>query len=157
SFPGHQGLIWGVSYAPDGRRIISGGADGTVRVWDAMGSGNELACMQGHHGAVRSVAFGPDARHAISGSEDRSVRIWDARAGKQTACIESQQGKVYAVAFSSDGQRVAFSAQSFTTGDILLDLRFDKINKPEAGEGLAEELTEKLVTHHAVVCDLCSN
>jgi CRP-like cAMP-binding protein/Fe-S-cluster-containing hydrogenase component 2 len=40
--------------------------------------------------------------------------------------------------------------------DILLALRLDAIHKPEGLADLAEEVTEKLVTERAVVCDLCS-
>jgi CRP-like cAMP-binding protein len=41
--------------------------------------------------------------------------------------------------------------------DILLGLRLDAIHKPEGLKDLAEEVTEKLVTERAVVCDLCSS
>jgi CRP-like cAMP-binding protein/Fe-S-cluster-containing hydrogenase component 2 len=41
--------------------------------------------------------------------------------------------------------------------DILLALRLDAIHKPEGLPDLAEEITQKLVTERAVVCDLCSS
>ena len=45
----------------DGRRIVSGSDDKTVRVWDAD-SGAELARLRGHEDRVKSVAFDPDGR-----------------------------------------------------------------------------------------------
>jgi Fe-S-cluster-containing hydrogenase component 2/CRP-like cAMP-binding protein len=42
------------------------------------------------------------------------------------------------------------------TGGLLLELRLDALPKPEAAKLVAEEITEKLVTEQAVVCDLCS-
>jgi Fe-S-cluster-containing hydrogenase component 2 len=39
---------------------------------------------------------------------------------------------------------------------VLLELRLDAVNKPAAASLAAEEITEKLVTERAVVCDLCS-
>jgi WD40 repeat protein len=44
-----------VAYSPDGRRIVSGSGDNTVRVWDAE-SGKELRFLLGHERIVTSVA-----------------------------------------------------------------------------------------------------
>jgi hypothetical protein len=56
------------------------------------------------------------------------------------------------------GRNVLAVRVSSTPGsaDILFALRLDAVNKPEGVTGLAEEVTEKLVTERAVVCDLCS-
>jgi WD40 repeat protein/uncharacterized caspase-like protein len=44
SFTGHASNVRSVAFSPDGKRIISGGADGTMRIWDAQ-TGEELAAM----------------------------------------------------------------------------------------------------------------
>ena len=62
-----RGCVNSVSYSPDGRRIASGSADKTVRVWDAE-SGAELAVLRGHESRVTSVSYSPDGRRIASGS-----------------------------------------------------------------------------------------
>jgi WD40 repeat protein len=32
-YEGHEGLVLGVAVSADGRRAVSGGTDGTVRLW----------------------------------------------------------------------------------------------------------------------------
>ena len=71
-----------MAFSPDGRRIVSGGFDKTVRIWDA-GTGQQIgAPLTGHTKTVESVAFSPDGRRIASGG-DKTVRIWDAGTGQQ--------------------------------------------------------------------------
>jgi hypothetical protein len=44
---GHTGGVNGVACSPDGRRIVSGSSDGSVRVW-GIECGTELICLHGH-------------------------------------------------------------------------------------------------------------
>ena len=64
----------------DGRRAVSGGHDGMVRVWD-LEAGTALHTLAGHDGAVHAVAASGDGRRAVSGGVDRTVRVWDLEAG----------------------------------------------------------------------------
>jgi WD40 repeat protein len=56
---------------PDGRHIISGSDDKTIRMWDAETGSAVGKPLEGHTGGVSSVAYSPDGRHIISGSETR--------------------------------------------------------------------------------------
>src|SRR5262249_52336867 len=54
--------------SPDGRRILAGSFDKTVRIWDVNGS--ETAYFQEPTAAVNSVAISPDGRSFLSGGND---------------------------------------------------------------------------------------
>jgi WD40 repeat protein len=64
-----------VALSPDGRRILSGGQDKTVRLWD-VSSADEIDHFAGHTNTVLAVAFSPDGRRALSGSIDQTARYW---------------------------------------------------------------------------------
>src|SRR5207244_1181376 len=63
-------------FSPDGKRIVSGSADKTVKVWDA-GSDQELLTLRGHMANVLSVAISPDGKRILSRDKSGNVLAWD--------------------------------------------------------------------------------
>src|SRR5262249_34326222 len=47
SLQGHTAPVSSVCYSPDGKRVLSGSHDKTVKVWDAQ-TGQELLSLKGH-------------------------------------------------------------------------------------------------------------
>ena len=77
-----RGQPWqSVAYSPDGRHIISGSYDTTIRIWDADTGASVGRPLKRRTKFVHSVVYSPDGRHIISGSEYRTIRIWDAETG----------------------------------------------------------------------------
>jgi predicted nucleic acid-binding Zn ribbon protein len=73
---GHTYRVQSVAYSPDGRRIVSGAMDNTIKIWDAE-VWRELRTLKGHTLPVWSVAYSPDGCSIISGSYDKTIKIWD--------------------------------------------------------------------------------
>jgi WD40 repeat protein/serine/threonine protein kinase len=96
--------VHGVAFAPDGRRALSAGFDGTVRLWD-LAAGTEVRRFRGHTDRVTTVAFSPDGRQALSGGCDQTIRLWDVETGQEVRHWQAHADVVEVVAFSPDGCR----------------------------------------------------
>ncbi len=103
---GHTDAVRCVCFSPDGKRIVSGSWDKTVKVWDAQ-TGQEMLTLKAHTGPVSSVAFSADGKHIVSGSADKTVKVWKAHTGQEALTLKGHSGPVNSVAFSTDGKRIA--------------------------------------------------
>jgi WD40 repeat protein/DNA-binding SARP family transcriptional activator len=139
----HEAQVNAAQWSPDGTRIVTGGGDGTARVWDASASsptyGEELLTISGHQGAVESVMWSPSGdRILTAGGEDRTAKVWDASAssptyGEELLKLTGHTDVVYSARWSPDGTRIVTasddrakiwdaSASSLRYGEVLLTL-----------------------------------
>lgn len=73
---GHLSAVFSVAFSADGRSLLTGSFDRTVRLWEAF-SGKQITQYKGHVGAVHGVAFLGDGRSFYSAGTDASVFLWD--------------------------------------------------------------------------------
>ena len=78
---GHTDWVMSVAFSQDGKRIVSGSSDNTIRVWNADTGEVISAPFEGHTDWVTSVAFSQDGKRIVSGSKDKTIRVWDADTG----------------------------------------------------------------------------
>jgi WD40 repeat protein len=124
----HEDIVTSVCFSTDGRQVVSGGHDGSVKLWDAI-SGEEQRCML--HGAdINSVCFSADGRQVVSGGQDGNMKLWNAASGEEQACMAHSTrdlaalctcysegvctcgtAGVASVCFSADGRQVVSGGQ----------------------------------------------
>ncbi len=106
---GHTDYVRAVAVTPDGRQIVSGSSDNTVRVWD-LATGTLVRTLTGHTDGVtdgvEAVAVTPDGRQIVSGARDNTMRVWDLATGTLVRTLTGHTSTVWAVAVTPDGRQI---------------------------------------------------
>jgi WD40 repeat protein len=111
-------FIYSVAVSPNGGFLLSGAADGSVRLW-SLKTHREVRPFRGHTSRVAQVGFSADGKRAFTVSgwkivggkaepgEDDTVRVWEVSTGKQLKRIDSTNGAFECGALSPDGRLLA--------------------------------------------------
>jgi WD40 repeat protein len=73
---GHKSWVSSLVFWPDGKKLASGSADQTIRIWNVA----ERSCrdvLHGHQNEVWQLALLPDGKKLVSGYKDGTVCLWD--------------------------------------------------------------------------------
>ena len=102
---GHSSFVYNVAFSPDGKKIASTSAPGTLKLWDAA-SGKELLAID-YINTPGSVAFSPDGKNIVTaGLGFRGVQVWDSATGKEIVTFKGHTFSVRGAAFSPDGKKI---------------------------------------------------
>jgi len=122
---GHTRDVLSVIFSPDGKTVLSGSQDGTVKQWDAVTGDlkrtislwNDFSYEVGDQkrdSEVWSIAFSPDGKLLAAGAYNGTLRLWDLSTGKQSAVLKGHTSLINNLAFSPDGTLLATSGVDST-------------------------------------------
>jgi len=102
----HAGGTALLALSADGRRVVSGGADGAVRFWhNADGATLELQrTAAGPTGAVACVALSADGGTAAAGTGDGSIGAWEFETGRRLLSVPGGEEGARCMALLGDGR-----------------------------------------------------
>ncbi|WP_149977355.1 nSTAND1 domain-containing NTPase, partial [Microcystis aeruginosa] len=100
---GHNGSVYSVNFSPDGKTLVSGSDDNTIKLWNVE-TGEEIRTLKGHDNWVNSVSFSPDGKTLVSGSDDKTIKLWNVQTGQEIRTLTGHNDPVYSVSFSPDGK-----------------------------------------------------
>ncbi len=130
SYIGHGEKINCLGVTTDGKLLVTGSHDRSVRVWDVT-SGKPLFSFQGHTGQVTALAVRPDGRQAASGGDDGAVRLWPLSSTDEHRTFGEATEPLWAVAVSPDGKRFAAAGADKTIR--IYDTLSGKVEKTLTG------------------------
>jgi WD40 repeat protein len=113
SLEGHADAVTSVCVSQDGRYFLSGGADCTVKLWEAA-TGHCLRTFEGHIRVITAVCLGRGGRLILSGSADDTLKLWETATGHCLRTFSGHSDLITAAALSADG-KYAISASGDRT------------------------------------------
>ena len=114
-FEGHDQEIYSLDFSNDGRYIVSGSGDKTMRIWDLSDASSRMITIetpagspvnQNQEAGVTSVSISPDGSTVAAGSLDSVIRIWEISSGILLDSLRGHRDSVYSVAFTPDGKGI---------------------------------------------------
>lgn len=84
----HDNSVFTVRYAADGQRLLSGGRDAHLKVWDLENDCRSIFDEPAHWFTINDIAFHPNGQWFATGSRDKSIKIWDAHSFQLLKVLE---------------------------------------------------------------------
>ena len=117
----------GVSYSPDGHRLVVTAEYFPARVLDVQQS-RLIATLKDEYGLQR-VIFSPDSQRFITRPPGNVARVWNANTGQLIAALHGHTAAIQDAVFRSDGRRVVTVSGDHTarvfesdTGGLVAEL-----------------------------------
>lgn len=124
------GVVGSIGVSPDETMVVSGSADGRLRLWNIKEGKMVGNPWKGHNDAVICLNWSPNAVEIATGSYDGTIRRWNPDTGRQIApLIKTSHGWVNAVKYSPQGDKIASGGSDkiirlwSKKGELLIEIK----------------------------------
>ena len=117
-----------IVYSPDGTRIVTGGRNRPLEMWDADSGESVASFAKQHVGGDGALAFTPDGSRIVAGDLTGAMTIWNAETGQLMLTLREADGiGVVRIVFSPDGNSIVASMGDST-------IRMWELEPPPSGQ-----------------------
>lgn len=103
----HEGSIYTLAFSPDGKTLVSGGADKQIAIWDVH-TKSFKRFLDNPIDTINALAFHPQKNNLLaSGGRDNKILLWDLDKKTSSKLGKHSGVSISAIAFNSDGQYLA--------------------------------------------------
>ena len=102
---GHYAPVMSIDYSADGKFIITGSKDKTLKLWE-VATGREIRTFTGHTKSVTGVKFSPDGSKVVSVSYDQFAIVWSVKTGSQIISFKDSLDEIRNAIFTPDGKQI---------------------------------------------------
>jgi RNA polymerase sigma factor (sigma-70 family) len=108
----HAGDVFQVDFTPDGKALLSGGGDETIRFWDPA-TGKQLRQFTGQPRSIGGFALAPDGKRLATTTHwtQDSIYLWDAVTGRKLHELRGTKIGGGPLVFSPDSKVLASSGK----------------------------------------------
>jgi len=116
----HARAIVAGAITADGKTLVSGSGDGTIKIWD-VAANRERESLPAFAPNLQALAVSPDGKTFATATSGRVADIWDMETFKLNAELAGHHGQVTALAYSPDGATLAVAAgDRFKAGELKI-------------------------------------
>lgn len=105
----HNHIVRATDFNHDSTKIITGGKEQKLRIFDLYRPDAPAMELLGHEGMIKAVVWDDKHHTVLSAGEDATVRIWDLRTMRESGTIQCD-APISTMTLSSDGQYVSWAA-----------------------------------------------
>jgi WD40 repeat protein/tRNA A-37 threonylcarbamoyl transferase component Bud32 len=112
----HTGGVLAIACSPDGKTVLTGGADGQILFWDAS-TWRQTRALTAERVTINGLAFAGDGTRFVSAGSSSSLTLWDTATGRSLHSYGEYGDEVLCTSVSRDDSLLLAGTDH---GDLVL-------------------------------------